>query len=61
MHLSLVQLSLRQEDDSVYPTTTSRPSSSRCRFDDPQSQQVAPVQNRGVPEMGDVLGGTEYI
>ena len=54
------QLFLRREVDPVYPTT-SHPCSSRCRFDDSQSQQGAPVQNRGVPEIGDVLEGTEYI
>jgi len=60
MHISLTKSSLWKEFDAVYPST-SRPGSSRCRFDDPQNQQGAPVQNRGVPEMGDVQGGTEYM
>ena len=60
MYIWLAQLSLWQEVNSGY-ATTSRQYSSRCRFDDPQSQQGAPVQNLGVPEMGDVLGATEYI
>jgi hypothetical protein len=60
MHIWLAQSSLLQDVDPVYPTTSCL-CSSYCRFNDPQSQWGAPVQNRGVPDMGDVLGGTEYI
>jgi len=48
MHIGLPQSSLRQEVDHVYPNTC-RLSSSCGRFDHPQSQQGALVQNRGVP------------
>jgi len=44
----------------VSPTTNCRCSSS-CRFDDPQSQRGAPVQNQSPPEIGDVPKGTGYI
>jgi len=60
MHLWLAQLFLWHEVDHVHPTTRGQ-YSSHSRFDDPQSQWDALVQNRGVPEMGDVLGETEYI
>jgi len=59
MHTCLAQSSLRQEVDRVYPTTN-RPLGSRSWQDHPQSQCGPPVQNRGVPEMGDLLGGTGY-
>jgi len=58
--LWLAQSSLRQGGDAAYPTSN-RPCSSRCRLDDPQIQQGAPVQNRGVLEIGDMLGATGYI
>jgi len=60
MHIWLAQSSLRCAVDFVYPTTNHL-CSSRCRFDDPQSQRGALVQDWGEPEMGDVPTGTGYI
>jgi len=60
MQILLACLSLRQEVDPLYPTTC-RQCLCRCRFDNPQSQQGTPVQNRCLPEWANVLGGTEYI
>jgi len=60
MHIWLAQSLLWQEVHLVYPTTN-RLCSSRCRFDDPQSQGGVPVQNGCAPEMGDVPKGTGYI
>jgi len=56
----LAQLSLWQEFDAVY-STASRLCSSRCRLDNTQSQRGAPVRNRGVTDIGDVIRQTGYI
>jgi hypothetical protein len=60
MHKWLVQSSLLQAADLVYPTTSHR-CSSRCIFSDFPSLRGAPVQNRASPDMGDGPTGTEYI
>jgi hypothetical protein len=60
MHTWQAQSSLPQEVDLVY-STTYRPSSSRCRLDNPQSLRGAPVRNWRVSEKEVVLGGNGYI
>ena len=56
----LARLSLWQDVDPVYPTTNCL-CLSCCRINDPPSQRGTQVDNWGVPEMGDVLGGTGFI
>jgi len=60
MRIWLAQLSLRQEADHVYSTTSCQCSSS-CTLGDIPSVPDALVQNQGPPELGDVSKGTEYI
>jgi len=60
MHIWLAWLSLWQELNPGHPTTN-HPCSSCCRFVDPQSQCHALVQDRAVPEIGDVPEGTGFI
>jgi len=60
MHIWVPPSSLRYEVHPVYPTTNC-PCPSHWRFDDPQSQQGAQVQNQGGPEMGHVPKRTAYI
>jgi len=60
MHKWLGRLSLQQEADLAYPTS-SRRCCSRCIFGDFPSLRGAPVRYPGAPEMGDVPNGTAYI
>ena len=60
MHKWLPQLLPWQEADLVYPTTN-HPCSPECILGEFPRLQGTPVQNRGVPEIGDAANGTVKI